>query len=307
MSYLLVFINAIVVALMAMYVYENERKMEKMSTRHDLTEKEIDVLKIEAKRKEDQIKELLSTKAESKKLTQIENQQIEGTKKLTEIENQQIAGTRKLTEVENQQIAGTKKIAEVENQLLKSKEKGVTYIRWGKTRCDGSNTTETIYSGQVGGGHYTLSGASVNYICLPNDPDAEQPLKKNPYYAFLYGEEYEIFDHNQPKGLRSGIGQHDVACAACLTKSKTSSIMIPGRKTCYNGWTKEYEGILMAGYQSHPAASEYACVDRDAEAIAGGSKNENGILFYPVKTACGSLKCPPYAADTDVLCVVCAK
>ncbi|CAC5395485.1 unnamed protein product [Mytilus coruscus] len=38
MGYLQVFINAIVVALMAMYVYENERKMEKMSTKHDQTD-----------------------------------------------------------------------------------------------------------------------------------------------------------------------------------------------------------------------------------------------------------------------------
>ncbi|CAC5395483.1 unnamed protein product [Mytilus coruscus] len=120
MSYLQVFINAIVIALMAMYVYENERKMEKMSTKHSQTEKELDALKIVAKSKQDQIKELkqvLSTKAETEKLTIIENQQIAGTRKLTEIENQQIAGTRNLTEVANQQIAGTRKLNEMENQL----------------------------------------------------------------------------------------------------------------------------------------------------------------------------------------------
>ena len=63
----------------------------------------------------------------------------------------------------------------------------------------------------------------------------------------------------------------------------------------------------MSGYHGHAAASEFACVDRDTEAIAGGSNNENGRLFYPVKTRCGSLKCPPYAADTEVLCVVFSK
>ncbi|XP_071181292.1 uncharacterized protein [Mytilus edulis] len=106
MSYLQVFINAIVVALMAMYVYENERKMEKMSTKHDQTEKQLDVLKMVAKSTE--LK--LSTKAETEKLIEIENQQIAGTRKLyTEIENQQIAATRKLTEVENQLNAETKK------------------------------------------------------------------------------------------------------------------------------------------------------------------------------------------------------
>ncbi|XP_071139058.1 uncharacterized protein [Mytilus edulis] len=300
MDYLQVFINAIVVALMAMYVYEIERKMGKMSTKHDLTEKELDALKIVSKSKEDQ------TKAETEKLAQIENQQIAGTRKLIEVENQLNAGTRKQAELESQQNTESTKLAQVENQLLKSNEKGVTYIRWGKAKCDGPST-ETIYSGQVGGGNHLHSGASVNYICLPNHPDAAQPLKTHDLYAYLYGTEYEVFDFNQPQGIRSGIAEHDVACAACLAKEKISSIMIPGRKTCYNGWTKEYEGILMSGYHRHAAASEFACVDRDAEAIPGGSNNENGKLFYPVKTQCGSLKCPPYIHDTEVLCVVCSK
>ena len=63
----------------------------------------------------------------------------------------------------------------------------------------------------------------------------------------------------------------------------------------------------MAGYEGFPAASEYACVDKDAEAMAGGSTDQNGVLFYAVKTVCGSLKCPPYSANTDVPCVVCTK
>lgn len=63
----------------------------------------------------------------------------------------------------------------------------------------------------------------------------------------------------------------------------------------------------MAGFKNHAAASEYACVDKATEAIAGGSKDENGKLFYPVKTVCGSLKCPPYIPNTDVLCVICTK
>ncbi|XP_052084163.1 short-chain collagen C4-like isoform X2 [Mytilus californianus] len=183
---------------------------------------------------------------------------------------------------------------------------GVTYIRWGKKLCDGSNT-ETIYSGQVGGGHYAHTGASVNYVCLPNDPDVAQPLKPHCDYDLIYGAEYQIGAYNQPQGMRSGIENRDAACAACLAKGKTASIIIPGRETCYKGWTKEYSGILMAGKYDHSASSEYACVDNDAEAISGDSKDENGILFYPVKTVCGSLKCPPYKQDTEVLCVVCSK
>ena len=63
----------------------------------------------------------------------------------------------------------------------------------------------------------------------------------------------------------------------------------------------------MAGYHGHNAASEYACVDKDDEAIIGGSADHNGVLFYSAKTVCGSLKCPPYSANTDVPCAVCTK
>lgn len=37
MTYALVFINAIVVALMAMYVYQNERRMEELSAKNNQT------------------------------------------------------------------------------------------------------------------------------------------------------------------------------------------------------------------------------------------------------------------------------
>lgn len=36
-SNVLIFINAIVIALMAMYIYQNERKIERMSARHEPT------------------------------------------------------------------------------------------------------------------------------------------------------------------------------------------------------------------------------------------------------------------------------
>ncbi|XP_063436740.1 short-chain collagen C4-like [Mytilus trossulus] len=230
--------------------------------------------------------------------------------KLCTIEKEQListkADTEKLSVIEHQQIEGIRKLTEIEHQLLKSKEKGVTYIRWGKTQCDGSNT-ETLYSGQAGGSQYSQPGSSVNYLCLPLNPDGALPLKAHSWYAFLCGAEYQVNEGNTPQGIRSDIFNHDVACAACLAKGKLSSIMIPGWKTCNNGWTKEYDGILMAGHPIHAASSEYACVDKVTETIAGGSRDENGILFYPVKTVCGSLKCPPYKPDTDVPCVVCSK
>lgn len=79
------------------------------------------------------------------------------------------------------------------------------------------------------------------------------------------------------------------------------------KKTCYEGWTLEYKGYLMAGYYNHPAATTYTCVDEHPDTIHGGRKNENGYLFYQVEAICGSLKCPPYVRGRELVCAVCSK
>lgn len=84
-------------------------------------------------------------------------------------------------------------------------------------------------TGQVGGGHYAHTGASVNYVCLPNDPNIAQPLKPHCDYDLIYGAEYQIGAYNQPTGMRSGIENRDAACAACLAKGKMASMIIPGK------------------------------------------------------------------------------
>ncbi|XP_045162545.2 uncharacterized protein LOC123527260 [Mercenaria mercenaria] len=176
---------------------------------------------------------------------------------------------------------------------------GETYIRWGRTTCPGTGT-ELVYEGYVGGSHYTHKGAAVNYLCLPKDPlwatynDAAQSLR-----AFVYGAEYERPDES-PTTF-----EHDVPCAVCLVK-RAPVLMLPGRNDCYQGWTLEYHGRLVAGYYDHPAASEYVCLDEHPESIEGGNANENGKLFYSVEGRCGSLKCPPYVNGRELTCAVCS-
>ena len=73
------------------------------------------------------------------------------------------------------------------------------------------------------------------------------------------------------------------------------------------GWTKEYSGYLMAGYYTHTAASEFVCVDKNAEKVRGGERNSNGKAFVQVEAVCGSLPCPPYKNGREMTCVVCTK
>ncbi|OWF49556.1 hypothetical protein KP79_PYT23733 [Mizuhopecten yessoensis] len=120
--------------------------------------------------------------------------------------------------------------------------------------------------------------------------------------GYMYGAEY------QSPGDLFGMSTwtDDVPCAVCLGTQYTISLMIPGRIQCYPGWTRAYHGNLATGAHTHKAASQYVCVDQDPQITTGGA-NENGKLFYGVKTKCGSLPCPPYEEGKFLPCVVCMK
>ncbi|XP_021355214.1 uncharacterized protein LOC110451494 [Mizuhopecten yessoensis] len=183
--------------------------------------------------------------------------------------------------------------------------KGAVFTRWGRRDCP-ANITTKVYSGYAGGSMFTSTGAAAEYVCMPNDPiwGPHKDLVYNDDVGFLYGAEY--------KGPSVLFGMpnwaEDVPCAVCLGTQHTASLMIPGRTQCYPGWTEVYQGDLASGYHGHQAASQYVCVDGNAQAVpGGGTHNEDGKLFYGVKTKCGSLPCPPYENGKFLSCVVCMK
>jgi hypothetical protein len=146
----------------------------------------------------------------------------------------------------------------------------------------------------VGGSHYQEVGGGANYLCLTLSPvfGVHDPTNQ---YADLYGAEYESFDGNQDM---------DAVCAVCRS-SHATTIMIPGTNVCTAGWTKQYDGFLMAERQDF-SNSEYVCVDSAMESRVGTSANLNGALFYFTQAKCGSLPCAPYQQDKIVTCVVCS-
>ena len=107
----------------------------------------------------------------------------------------------------------------------------VTYVRWGNDTCP--PTASTIYSGVVGGSHYTHAGAAVDPLCLPQDP--QYLLYQSGYqgYAYLYGAEYQAtgpFDQSQ---------QRNVPCSVCEVNGRTSKLMIPSWYECPPGSTMD--------------------------------------------------------------------
>ncbi|XP_066271270.1 short-chain collagen C4-like [Branchiostoma lanceolatum] len=183
---------------------------------------------------------------------------------------------------------------------------GAVYIRWGRTSCDEGTGTVTVYSGLAGGAFYTNNGGGGNYQCLPADPewgrydDGVQGWK-----SFMYGAEYGL-SSNVPYD-KATFHDRDVPCAVCYSLSRRAQLMIPSRKTCPEGWTREYGGYLMAAKHDHNGRTEFVCMDGEPEVLPGGEGNKDGALFYPVEARCGSLPCPPYVEGRELTCVVCTK
>ncbi|XP_062592512.1 short-chain collagen C4-like [Saccostrea cucullata] len=182
-----------------------------------------------------------------------------------------------------------------------SQKSGSIYIRWGKHSCPKLNGTELVYEGTAGGSYYTETGNGANTLCLPHDPellpDHFPLISDGGHFSHIYGGEYQF-------SLGKVVVQDDVPCSVCRVKMATSSMMIPAKRSCPFGWSKQYSGLLTANTY-YANKNDYLCLDEDPDFIERSRQNENGRLFYPVKTICGTLPCPPYKNATLVSCVVC--
>ncbi|CAC5370387.1 unnamed protein product [Mytilus coruscus] len=210
----------------------------------------------------------------------------------------------RLTHMENEILK-----LKVENQNLRQTVDkvngfGSTYVRWGRTSCPGSKT-DLVYSGYTAGQSYYHSGSKSYYggpsntLCLPNNPELSNTTFSY-HDTLLFGSEYErntfAFDS----------ANEDIPCAVCRSKNASTTLMIPGRKSCFSGWSSEYSGLLASGSVYH-GPSSYICVDSHPEYLQAGKDDRNGHRFYMVGFQCGSLHCPPYHDDRVAYCVVCSK
>ena len=188
--------------------------------------------------------------------------------------------------------------------------KRTTYTRWGRTTCPG-NGSESVYDGYAGGSHYSHTGGAASMLCLPKDPDWDagkySDNTDNSRTGLIYGTEYQYGESRSDWLFGESHYDRDVPCVVCEARKRSSVLIIPGKSRCYDGWTFEYSGFLMANHHDHPAAADYYCIDKDPENLPGGEGDHNGRLLYFVEARCGSLRCPPYVNGREFHCVVCTK
>lgn len=192
---------------------------------------------------------------------------------------------------------------------LEGSQGGVTYIRWGRTTC--GSDAEKLYDGKVGGNYHNHPGGGANYLCMHNEPQWRNKTGgKLAVHGRIDGTEFEAMDqpHLFEKTNAQSLNNNDATCAVCYSDRRVAKVMIPGRRTCNAGWTKEYEGYLVTGHWNYKANHVYECLDLAPEVVLGTSRDTHASLMYIVTVVCirGSL-CPKYVRDNAVTCVVCTK
>ncbi len=186
---------------------------------------------------------------------------------------------------------------------------GAVYTRWGRTVCPDTSGTELVYKGLAAGNGHLRQGGGANYLCTPEQPQYLSSVI--PKYAdedfalsYLYGTEYQVPGFN-------GLPQYNnVPCAVCYNSQRSSKLMIPGRITCPQSWTEEYEGYLMSerSHEAHKNSKVYECVDKDGEAVPGQAGSSDAARMDLVGAVCNvGLPCPPYVTNRPITCVVCTK
>jgi len=183
---------------------------------------------------------------------------------------------------------------------------GVTYVRWGRTVCNGDATV--LYQGYAAGTAFDDVGGSASLLCLHNNPQMEG-VTRTDMASTLKGVEYvgmEGFSTVNSVGLQ--LKYNDMPCVVCHIRKRSHQLMIPAREVCPAGWTREYWGFLSSVQTGTGGRNRgsFECVDIEPEIVPGGAPQVGGRYSFAVRAACSAIPCPPYDCEKNLKCVVCS-
>lgn len=179
--------------------------------------------------------------------------------------------------------------------VYESINSGTTYTRWGKTSCP-DNGSEKIYSGFAVANNGPIFEAGGRLWCLSNDPEWKMYSNSTSTIGIMGIEYYadELFS--------ADLKYYDVPCTVCHVSIRSSTIMIPGRRSCYTDWIMEYSGYLMSSF-----SSDFICIDEDPDIVPGTNDTTYRHHLYFTEFYCWRQNCTPYVDDRQLTCVVCTK
>lgn len=174
------------------------------------------------------------------------------------------------------------------------------YTRWGSDSCPKDN--DLVYAGIMSGNHWNHNGGGANFLCMPKVPEYQLPFQPGHQGRLVINAVGYLNTINKKKhGLT-------VACAVCLAKGKSTTLMIPAKINCPDSWTRQYYGYIMTEQKGggNNKRFMYECVDEGMTGTGGrfgvGIFHAEILCNYGIP--CGKHK---YNSFKEVNCVVCAK
>ena len=160
------------------------------------------------------------------------------------------------------------------------------------------------FSGIVSKAPSSSSGGGNNHLCLSLNPDSATADDAFRNEAYITG---VVYQETASEFIPAELRLQPVPCAVCEVQQR-AVVMVPGSRSCGEGWRVEYEGVLMSEANAGQS-SNFVCVSRDMQGLAHAERNDNGEAgqLHVVEAKCGTLPCPPFAQGQDVSCVVCSK
>eukprot|EP00117_Sycon_ciliatum_P047156 scpid68756/ scgid33707/ len=198
-------------------------------------------------------------------------------------------------------------VRKLEQQLSKVEAKNDTittsFTRWGRSECPSSSTL--VYSGWVGGAYHSDLGSGANPQCMPKTPTYGR-YSDYQWGGIMYPAVYKMQGQNEPWHAENT--DRSATCAVCESRGRSTSIMMPGRNTCPDGWTREYYGYLTSANFNIDHRSMFLCFDDQIEAGDDISSSYATHHLYVAAVDCrNSPMCPPYYNARELTCAVCSR
>jgi len=77
---------------------------------------------------------------------------------------------------------------------------------------------------------------------MPTDPQYNSVDSSDNFSgSLIYGTEYQSYSYGI---FPDSAYDQNVPCARCYTENRPALMMIPAKRSCPTGWTKEYEGTV---------------------------------------------------------------
>lgn len=184
----------------------------------------------------------------------------------------------------------------------KDTRKSSVFTRWGRSHCPAKDTL--IYSGFVAGAYHSHSGSGGSMLCVRSQASYMDRSGKTQDSAQLFGFQYATTGYLGGSKY-SSVNGYQIPCAVCENRRAVVTFTQFGSPDCPQGYVEEFSGYVFASYfRGSNYKTSHICVDRSPSYSRSG--NGHGIV-YPVETECGSLPCPPYVQDRELICVQCSR